>query len=53
MKKSILNLGKVLNQIELKNTKGAISNIRCKVELNCPGGFYWDNYTCSCKEIIL
>ncbi len=48
----ISELGAVLNKTELKNTNGAISNIRCKIEIQCPGGFYFDNYSCSCKRII-
>ena len=52
MKNSILNFGKVLNKEAQQLINGGFSSKRCKIEIDCPGGFYFDNYTCSCKEII-
>ncbi len=47
----ISKLGIVLNKTELKNINGSRTRNRCKIELDCPGGFYWNSLLCTCEMI--
>ncbi|TCI94218.1 hypothetical protein [Tenacibaculum sp. M341] len=45
MKKSILNLGKLLNKTEQKNINGG-GNAFCNDNGDCDSGYFCDNYIC-------